>query len=156
MIELRPKKPIAKGWLVYVVAVIYCIIFISGVCFVVNLVKQSLNTCIIFLGICLGLILLCFILSRVLAWYTMGKIYKSNKLVIYDCYSVGDYLGRNKAVYKIKKVDRVKPRGSDLVIFGDIIAKKEVMGKTSQVKKLVIIDGNTEELLNFMNKEFSL
>lgn len=155
MIELRPKKPIAKSWLVYVVAVIYCVIFVCGVCTIVNLVKRSFNTCLIFLGICLGLILLCFVLSRVLAWYTIGKIYKSNKLVVYDCYSIGDCLGRNKAEYKIKGVNKVKPRGRDLIVFGDITAK-EVMGKTNKVKKLVIIDGNTEELINFMNKEFSL
>lgn len=149
MIEIKPKKPVAKMWLSYVVAVIYMVIGVCGILFVVSLVRGNHKLSIYTLGISVGLILICFILSQVLAWYASERVYTDKGKFVYEMYCEGDYIGRNKSVYKCTEITRYKKKGKNLRIWGTIEAK-EVLGRARIIKHTDILDGNREDVIKLV------
>ena len=150
-IEVRPSKKPAPTFIPYFVAVTYIVIIVLVIVGLINMKKM--DTVLTCTGIICALGLLDFIISKVFAWYVVGKLELKNKKLTYTITECIKGIGNGKTVITFKKISNVKKRGKNLIVTGDITSKEQ-MSKTVELKEYKFIDGNIDSVYSLL-KDFS-
>lgn len=161
MIVIKPQRRCANKLISYVCTLLY---FLTGVSFIYILIQLiffltsnefNSKTFLISMLSLIVMILILLIFNYSFSWFISASINKDkNGRIIYKVKDVIDVLGKDETYYKINSCTKMKKKGTNLVLYGDI-EKTEPMSKTKNIKKVKILQANND-VITFISSSFSL
>ncbi len=148
-IELLPSKKVLPAFCDVILAFSYIEMVIL---LILSFVTKLQANRFIFVGIILATVLILIITSKSFSWFECQTLtIKNNELqiIVSDKISNKNTVGGETKV-TIHNVDKIKQKGKDLIIYGDIT--KVEMHRKKEVKSFNILEGNTPEVLEFIDK----
>ena len=148
-IELLPSKKVLPAFCDVILAFSYIEMVIM---LILSFVTKLQANRFIFVGIIVATVLILIITSKSFSWFEHQTLtIKNNELqiIVSDKISNKNTIGGETKV-TIHNVDKIKQKGKDLIIYGDIT--KVEMHRKKEVKSFNILEGNTPEVLEFIDK----
>ena len=148
-IELLPSKKVLPAFCDVILAFSYIEMVIM---LILSFVTKLQANRFIFVGIIVATVLILIITSKSFSWFEHQTLtIKNNELqiIVSDKISNNNTIGGETKV-TIHNVDKIKQKGKDLIIYGDIT--KVEMHRKKEVKSFNILEGNTPEVLEFIDK----
>lgn len=148
-IELLPSKKVLPAFCDVILAFSYIEIVIM---LILSFVTKLQANRFIFVGIIVATVLILIITSKSFSWFEHQTLtIKNNELqiIVSDKISNKNTVGGETKV-TIHNVDKIKQKGKDLIIYGDIT--KVEMHRKKEVKSFNILEGNTPEVIEFIDK----
>ena len=148
-IELLPSKKVLPAFCDVILAFSYIEMVIL---LILSFVPKLQADRFIFIGIIVATVLVLIIISKSFSWFEHQTItIKNNELqiIVSDKLSNKNTVGGETKV-TIHNVDKIKQKGKDLIIYGDIT--KVEMHRKKEVKSFTILEGNTPEVIEFVDK----
>lgn len=149
-IELLPSKKVLPAFCDVILAFSYIEMVIM---LILSFVTKLQANRFIFIGIIVATVLVLIITSKSCSWFEHQTIMVKNnelQIIVSDKLSNKNTIGGETKV-TIHNVDKIKQKGKDLIIYGDIT--KVEMHRKKEVKSFNILEGNTPEVLGFINKQ---
>lgn len=151
-IELLPSKKVLPAFCDVILAFSYIEMVIMVIMLILSFVTKLQANRFIFVGIIVATVLILIITSKNFSWFEHQIIMiKNNELqiIVSDKISNKNTIGGETKV-TIHNVDKIKQKGKDLIIYGDIT--KVEMHRKKEVKSFNILEGNTPEVIEFIDK----
>lgn len=148
-IELLPSKKVLPAFCDVILAFSYIEMVIM---LILSFVTKLQANRFIFVGIIVATVLILIITSKSFSWFEHQTLtIKNNELqiIVSDKISNKNTVGGETKV-TIHNVDKIKQKGKDLIIYGDIT--KVEMHRKKEVKSFNILEGNTPEVIEFIDK----
>lgn len=145
--KLKSNKKQAPSILSYFVAFSY----IAMAILVILCLLNKNNSIFFFIGI--GLVLIDFLLSHLLSWYTYAEIKFYDKEFIYDVHTNINVMGIDYTRYKVKydEISNLKFQGNKVIVEGKI-GRKEPKLNYKEDKKVTILD-ITDDVRSLLNEK---